>query len=90
MPNLKLHCKFSKKRTGDNYEDLHKWMDEPQKVLGIDHRRVRHDLSYIPNVKEKFGDEAVSEFLMHISADYKSSARKWGLKKVNTKFSKKV
>ena len=77
MPNLKVHCYFSKKRTGTPFTELHQWMDKPAEVLGIDHRRVRHDLSYIPDVIKNFGKEAVFEFLMHISADYKSSARKW-------------
>jgi hypothetical protein len=81
MPSLVMHMRFSKKRTGKTFEALHRWMDKPREVLDIDHRRVRHDLGYIPEVKEKFGSDAVAEFLMHISADYKSSARKWGLKK---------
>jgi hypothetical protein len=83
MPKTELHCKYSIKRTGKNYIKLHEWMDLPAETLGIDHRRVRHDLSYIPEVIEKFGKEAVAEFLMHISADYKSSAKKWGLNKKN-------
>jgi hypothetical protein len=81
MPNLRKHCYYSKKRTGKDFKELHVWMDKPAEILGIDHRRVRHDLSYIPEVIEKFGKEAIAEFLMHISADYKSSAKKFGLKK---------
>lgn len=77
MPSIKTHCYYSKKRTGKTYEKMHKWMDEAKDMLGKDHRSIRHDLSFIPQVKKKFGKEAVSEFLLHISADYKSSARKW-------------
>ena len=38
-------------------------------------------MSYIPEVIMRFGKDAVPEFLQHISSDYKSSARKWGLKR---------
>lgn len=85
MPDLKKHCKNSEERTGNTYEDLHKWMDEPGSILGLDHRRVRHDLSYIEEVKKKFGKnygepQAVKEFLLHISEDYKDSAENFGKK----------
>lgn len=74
MPNLKKHCKNSEDRTGKDFEDLHIWMDEPGKTLNEDHRRVRHDLSYIPTIKElfgeKYGSDAIREFLKHIAEDY--------------------
>ena len=63
-------------------------MDEPQKILSIDHRRVRHDCSYIDEVIKKFGKDAVFEFLMHISADYKSTAKKWKPRKFKGKNSR--
>ncbi len=85
MPNIKTHCYYSKKRTGNPFKELHEWMDEPQKILKIDHRRVRHDASYIDEVIKKFGKDAVFEFLMHISADYKSTANKWKPRKFKKK-----
>ena len=80
MPALKHHCKSSEKRTGKTYEDLHIWMDKPGEILEIDHRRVRHDLSYLEEVREKWGVEGVREFLRHISEDYLDTAEKWGKK----------
>lgn len=77
MSNINTHCKNSEKRTGKSFEELHKWMDEPGDVLGMDHRRVRHDLSYIGEVKEKFKVEGVREFLRHIAEDYLATAEKW-------------
>lgn len=77
MPDIRVHCYYSKKRTGKTFKELHDWMDEPHKILGIEHRDVRHTLRDIPKVKDLFGKEAVYEFLMHISADYKSTAKKW-------------
>jgi len=82
MPNLIIHCKNSKERIGKDFEELHEWMDKPGEILGIDHRRVRHDLSYIGDVKDKFlkeyGVEVVREFLRHIGEDYIHTAELWG------------
>lgn len=78
MPSIQAHCKNSLSRTGKSFEELHGWMDEPGEILGMDHRRVRHDLSYLEEVREKFGIEGVREFLRHIGEDYLDSAEKWG------------
>ena len=74
MPNLKKHCLISKKRTGNEFKDLHEWMDEGHKFLGQDHRFERHSGAYIPYVMETWGKEGVKEFLNHIiegSDDFK-------------------
>ena len=82
MPSVKTHCKNSKDRTDKDFKELHEWMDKPGEILGIDHRRVRHDLSYINDVRKKFekefGVEVVKEFLKHIAEDYEYSSEKWG------------
>jgi hypothetical protein len=33
MPNRNTHCAISKQRTGFSFEELHKWIDEPQEYL---------------------------------------------------------
>ena len=66
MPSLKQHCKNSKERTGQTYEDLHKWMDEPHLELGKDHRSERHDETSISEVKEKHGIEGIKEIIIQI------------------------
>ena len=78
MPKVDIHCKNSKERTGEEFRELHEWMDDPQKELGVNHRTLRHDLSYISEVKKKFGIKGVREFLRHIAEDYKYTADKWG------------
>ncbi len=52
MPSLKQHCKNSKERTGQTYEELHKWMDEPKDDLGKEHRAERHDERFISEIKK--------------------------------------
>ncbi len=68
MPSLDVHLKSSKQRTGKEYEELHRWTDDDkQKAPEI------HDISRIPEnvkyVREKWGEEAVKEFVMHIKED---------------------
>jgi len=53
MPSLRIHCRISKDRTGESFKELHEWIDEPQKDLGINHRTERHNNTYIPSVKDK-------------------------------------
>ena len=41
LPKFRTHCAISKKRTGNDFADLHRWIDEPTKTLGPDHRIER-------------------------------------------------
>lgn len=77
IPRLKQHMANSQKRTGKTFEQLHKWVDEPQKYLWVDHRVERHSTFYIPVVRDLFGDNAIKEFLLHIAEDYEETANKW-------------
>ncbi|MBW2995316.1 hypothetical protein KY312_03110, partial [Candidatus Woesearchaeota archaeon] len=59
-------------------KELHKWIDEPSKYKGINHRSERHyfnlkDKNYI---KKKWGDKAVVEWLFHIAVDNLETAFK--------------
>lgn len=42
MPSLKTHCAISMKRTGIDFTELHRWIDEPTERLGSEHRIKRH------------------------------------------------
>ena len=72
MPNWKTHFAISNKRTGDSFEDLHKWIDDNKEERGVDHRNKNH--AYTQELKnfvsKNFGGpEAVSEWLFHIALD---------------------
>lgn len=91
MPNNRIHCAISKKRTGIDFQELHHWMDEPTERLGYNHRKVRH---YYNTKDEKairefwdqkggLGEKAVVEWLFHIALDnietaFKKSQRVYG------------
>lgn len=88
MPSLKAHCAISHQRTKFDFEDLHRWIDNPPeaKNLGPDHRIERHaytvdEASYIKNYWEErkgigWGEKAVIEWLFHIAIDNLSTAFK--------------
>jgi hypothetical protein len=81
MPNFKAHCAISQQRTGFDFADLHKWMDNPPeaKIIGPSHSILRHaftesDMNYIKDYWEGkkgsgWGDKAVIEWLFHIAID---------------------
>ncbi len=78
MPPVKVHCAISKKRTGNDFAELHRWIDEPTIELGSDHRIKRHyynekDKNTIKRFwdgeKQGLGEKAVIEWLFHIAID---------------------
>ena len=88
MPSLQAHCAISKQRTGFNFAELHRWIDNPPeaKHLGPDHRIKRHaftieDMETIKNFWELkkgsgWGEKAVIEWLFHIAIDNINTAFK--------------
>ena len=69
MVSVDEHCAESIKLSGKPYRELHEWMDEYQREFGMQHRALRHDTSWIPEVREKFGDDAIEHFMNHILLD---------------------
>jgi hypothetical protein len=78
MPSVKVHCAISQKRTGNDFAELHRWIDKPKAELGYDHRIERHtfnekDKNYIKEYwdakGEGLGEKAVIEWLFHIAID---------------------
>lgn len=80
MPNVNTHCKISSRRTkGDEYRELHEWMDEGTKYLKHNHRLERHFFTqeYKDYIEEKWGTRAVVEWLFHIAIDNLETANKF-------------
>lgn len=58
MPSLEEHCKACHSLLGDDFDYVHKYLDEFSSKLEIYHRRVRHHKEGIEEVREKWGDRA--------------------------------
>lgn len=70
MPPFKDHLVTSLKRTGREYRDLHHWLDnDPDKQVKEDRHDLGRLLENIDYVRKKWGEEAVSEFLLHVVED---------------------
>jgi len=80
MPSINVHCSISKKRTGNDFKELHEWIDEPGTLKGAEHRLDRHryteeDRDFIKKTWDTklgpgWGNKAIVEWLFHISMDY--------------------
>ncbi len=71
MPPIEKHLKISLERTGKDYREVHEWIDgDPAK------KTERHDVTkiyeYGQMFKDKYGDEALQEYLQHIHDDLKA------------------
>ncbi len=76
MVSHKEHCRISELRTGKRFEELHSWIDEYQKEMGVRHREKRHSLNDIEEVRKRWGDEGVIEFLIHLIVDFEDTKNK--------------
>lgn len=79
MARLRVHTAMSKRRTGQSYEELHIWIDEPRQWLRADHRVERHSYSRAMKayVERRWGKLAVVEWLLHIAVDNLDTALKF-------------
>jgi len=71
--NLKDHCDESIRLFGKPYGEVHKWLDAfaGSKSYGMRHRKKRHHLKGIEEVRELFGNEAAEAARRHIISDLK-------------------
>jgi hypothetical protein len=83
VPSLRVHCAISKQRTGFEFEELHRWIDEGAKSMGVDHREKRHYFNRKDQreIKDRWGEKAVVEWLFHIALDNLGTAYKFSLSK---------
>jgi len=81
MPRHRIHRLIDRAVLGREYPDVHRWMDEPYKILGKRHRVLRHSpleviLRFYPDT-----DRVISG-LLHIALDRIDSLARKGVKGV--------
>jgi uncharacterized protein len=68
MPPYAKHLETSEKRTGNDYQKMHDWLDNHP----VD-KAARHDLEALAAnreyVRANWGEEAVTEFFLHVAED---------------------
>jgi pyruvate-formate lyase-activating enzyme len=70
MPPVEKHLKISSERTGEDFRELHEWIDDPDKKV------ERHDITKIHEygkmIEEKYGEKGLQEYIQHIHDDVKA------------------
>ncbi len=74
MPPTEKHFETSLKRTGKEYTELHRWLDDPE------HKNERHDFTRIwefgPQIAAQHGEEGVAEYIEHLRQDMEKKFKK--------------
>ncbi len=66
------HCAECVRLLGDPFGDVHGWLDEYAATpLGARHRRRRHHLAGIEEVRQRWGDQAAEAARLHVISDLK-------------------
>ena len=65
------HCCESVELFGRPFDEVHRWLDELAGTpkYGMRHRRVRHHLAGIEEVRRMWGNEAAQAARAHIASD---------------------
>lgn len=71
MPPVAKHFKTSSERTGNEYREIHEWLDNDP-----DKKAERHDITKIYDngkmFEEKYGIEGRQEYIRHLHDDVKT------------------
>jgi hypothetical protein len=67
------HCAESIRLFGKPFGDVHIWLDEfaGSPEFGYKHRKVRHHLEGVKQIRKMFGDQAAEVAMQHIKSDLK-------------------
>jgi len=75
MPSIEKHIELSLKRTGEEYREVHEWMDEEDTSYKerIAKHRIYNIPRFFPIVKKKFGKGGAKEYIKHVRDDYENN-----------------
>jgi uncharacterized protein len=77
MPPTPKHLQTSLSRTGKDYATLHAWIDDP--VLKAERHDFTRMLDFGPEIKAKYGEEGLREYIEHLREDMDVKLMKiWG------------
>ena len=73
MPSFTEHCADTMVPLDHPFEEAHRWLDEfaGKPPYGIRHRKLRHHLAGIEQVRKLGSDQAAAAARLHIIADLK-------------------
>ena len=69
MARLGVHCRDCKLELGEEFEHVHRWLDELFRLKGPAHRKFRHNVDGVEQVRARWGDRAARAAELHILLD---------------------
>lgn len=69
MADYQTHCVSCRRKIGKSCEEVHRWMDEPVKMMGKGHRVYRHDINRTPGLAEEIWNRKYKQGLTNITGD---------------------
>ena len=76
MASLDKHKEDSNRWLCNDFEEVHRWLDEYFATYGSKHRKFRHHLEGIELARELFGDQGAKAATIHILRDCRNIPRK--------------
>lgn len=69
MPDTQIHCESCRRKIGRACREVHRWIDEPVKMMGPSHRGYRHDIKKTPKLVKEMWDRKYEKGLSDITGD---------------------
>jgi hypothetical protein len=69
MADVKTHCRDCFEELGQEFKEVHEWLDEAFSYVGPDHRGYRHNRRGVEEVRRRWGDRAARAAEIHIRRD---------------------
>lgn len=73
MASFEEHCSDCKLELGEDFAEVHYWLDEFFPEVGPSHRDIRHHNAGVETVRKKWGDRAAKAAEIHIRKDCKGN-----------------
>lgn len=70
MAEYKEHCADCKRELGEDFSQVHRWLDAYFRTWGPNHRSLRHHKQGVESVRKMWGDKAASAAEIHIKKDF--------------------
>jgi len=69
MAFFREHCEDCERELGSAFPQVHLWLDELYKYVGVTHRRFRHNTGGVRHCRLKWGDKTAKAAEIHIRRD---------------------
>lgn len=69
MASFEEHCADCRHALGEDFPQVHHWLDALYKVMGPKHRSARHHTDGVEQVRKMWGDRAARAAEIHIVRD---------------------